>query len=82
MEFGAMNLLLRICLVLVTIPALHSGDRDSEIIFSSKGDGDWEIYLMAADGSQQTRLTTRPTADRFPVASPDGRWIMFGSQGA
>ena len=34
---------------------------------------------MAADGRSQTRLTSRPGEDRFPIWSPDGRRIAFGS---
>ena len=53
-----------------------------KIAFSSKRDGNWEIYVMDADGRQQTRLTTSPSQDRFPVWSPNGRQIVFGSERA
>jgi TolB protein len=36
-----------------------------------------DIYVMQADGSNQTRLTDDPADDRDPVWSPDGQWIAF-----
>ena len=38
-----------------------------------------EIYVMNADGSEQTRLTNNPASDRYPSWSPDGRRIAFFS---
>ncbi len=32
----------------------------TRIVFMSDRDGDWEIYVMNADGSGQTRLTESP----------------------
>lgn len=53
-----------------------------KIAFASKRDGNWEIYVMDADGRRQTRLTTSALPDRFPVWSPDGGKIAFGSERA
>jgi Tol biopolymer transport system component len=36
-----------------------------------------EIYVMNADGSNQTRLTFRPGNDQYPDWSPDGKRIVF-----
>ncbi len=49
------------------------------LAFASKRDGNWEIYVMNADGSDQHRLTNNPGADRFPDWSPDGKHIAFYS---
>jgi Tol biopolymer transport system component len=53
---------------------------ESRIGFASHRDGNWEIYVMDADGTRQTRLTTRAEQDRFPLWSPDGSKLAFGSQ--
>ena len=47
------------------------------IAFHSNRDGNWNIYVMNADGSDQTRLTDDPAADSWPSWSPDGRRIAF-----
>jgi TolB protein len=52
------------------------------IVFVSYRDRDEEIYLMNADGSNQTRLTFSQYGDTEPVLSPDGRFIVFVSQRA
>src|SRR5437773_3962774 len=43
------------------------------------GTGTDEIYVMNADGTNQTRLTTNPAADIEPDWSPDGTTIAFTS---
>lgn len=53
-----------------------SGNR---VAFSSNRDGNDEIYVMASDGSGQTRLTTDPASDVWPSYSPDGSKIVFSS---
>ena len=49
--------------------AFMSYDRD--------GASDWEVYTMAADGTNLTRLTNRPGVDGIPTWSSDGKWIAF-----
>ncbi len=44
----------------------------------SLGDGE-EIYVMNADGSNQTRITTNESRDIAPSWSPDGSKIIFQS---
>ena len=51
----------------------------TQIAFHSNRDGNYEIYVMAADGSQPTRLTRNDASDRYPAWSPDGTQIAFGS---
>ena len=49
------------------------------IVFATDRDGNAEIYGMAADGKNQTRLTNHPAADLQPSWSPDGKKIAFTS---
>ena len=49
------------------------------IAFVSNRDGNFELYVMNADGSGQRRLTRNTTTDLNPVWSPDGRTIAFVS---
>jgi len=51
-----------------------------KIAFQSARDGNIEIYVMNADGAEQTRLTNYPGADQFPNWSPDGQKIVFQRQ--
>ena len=62
------------------------GDRDPEwspdgekIIFTSHKSGNFDIYIMDADGSNVVRLTHNPVEDMHPTWSPDGRKIVFSS---
>ena len=51
----------------------------NRIAFVSNRDGNFEIYVMDADGSNQTRLTNDPGWDTMPAWSPDGSRLAFGS---
>jgi Tol biopolymer transport system component len=54
-------------------------DAHGKIAFQSNRDGNYEIYVMNADGSRQTRLTKNATFDGNPSWSPNGRAIAFQS---
>jgi hypothetical protein len=53
----------------------------TRIAFSSNRDGNFEIYVMNADGSGQVRLTVDPLYDIEPAWSPDGATIVFAREG-
>jgi len=51
----------------------------AKIAFVSNRDGNWEIYVMNANGTDQTRLTNNQEDDLLPNWSPDGNKIAFMS---
>lgn len=50
------------------------------IVFDSNRDGAIEIYIMDADGRNQTRLTFNELQDDEPDLSPDGRFVAYESR--
>jgi hypothetical protein len=58
--------------------ATVSGEN-GKIAFATDRDGNSEIYLMDADGSNAVNLTHNAAADSNPSWSPDGRHIVFVS---
>jgi Tol biopolymer transport system component len=53
----------------------------TRIAFASKREGNFDIYVMSADGSETVRLTSTPEDDSHPSWSDDGERIVF-SRGA
>lgn len=49
------------------------------LLFSSKRDGNWEVYSMAVDGTDVRRLTNNEESDLAPVWSPTGEMVAFES---
>ncbi len=54
-------------------------DVRGRIAFHSEVSGNFDIWVMNADGSQPTQLTTAPARDIEPDWSPDGKRIVFAS---
>jgi Tol biopolymer transport system component len=52
----------------------------ARIAFESGRDGNSEIYVMDADGSNPLNLTHNPADDHAPAWSPDGARIAFQSE--
>jgi TolB protein len=49
------------------------------VAFTSKRDGDYEIYRIRPDGTGLKRLTRLRGADAHPAFSLDGEWIAFAT---
>jgi D-alanyl-D-alanine carboxypeptidase len=76
----------------------HNAARDEDPVWSPDGlriafarkvawgargvGGQFEIFVMNADGSGQRRLTRNLSGDFHPAWSPDGRKIVFENRGA
>jgi hypothetical protein len=49
-----------------------------KIVYETNRDGNWELYLCNADGSNAVNLTKTPDVDElYPKPSPDGSKICF-----
>lgn len=48
-------------------------------MFQSNRDGNFEIYVMDANGGNQRRITNSPSNDITPSWSPDGSLILFAT---
>ena len=53
--------------------------ENTRITFFSDRDGNYEVYIMNSDGSNEQKLTSNPADDLNPVFSADGRKILFHS---
>jgi hypothetical protein len=49
----------------------------SKIAFMRNTGGNWDIWVINADGTGETRLTTADSVDGLPAWSPDGANIAF-----
>ncbi len=55
---------------------------DNRLVYCSRASGNWDIWMMNKDGSEQKQLTVDSHNDLFPAVSADGRYIFFGSDRA
>ena len=60
-----------------TAPALSPDG--SKVVFMSRREENWDIYVVNTDGSDLQRLTTDAADDGLPTWSPDGNAIAFVS---
>jgi TolB protein len=52
---------------------------DGRIVYTVNTNGNEDIWIMDADGSNQRPLVTDPHWDDLPQVSPDGRYLVFTS---
>ncbi|PWT89069.1 MAG: hypothetical protein C5B55_11985 [Blastocatellia bacterium] len=52
---------------------------DGRIIFASRVSGNVDLWTMNPDGTGRKQLTSGASRNAWPVASHDGRYIVFGS---
>jgi len=45
----------------------------------AESDTDWDIFVLAVDGSRQGKLTEGPAVDSWPMWSPDSSQLLFFS---
>jgi TolB protein len=83
----AFRLLIVSCVAsLTTAPSIarvttsRAPSAPARLAFASHRDGDWNVYVMPAEGGPATRLTSRPEQERFPLWSPDGATLAYGVQ--
>jgi len=51
-----------------------------KVVFETNRDGNWELYLVNADGSSPVNLTQTLAIDElYPKPSPDGTKIAYGA---
>src|SRR3954452_12696459 len=74
-----LGLMAAILAIAVPGTAAAAGTNGKLVFASDRDAGDVEIYSMNADGRGQTRLTTSPGDDTYPLWSPSGTRIAFSS---
>ena len=62
---------------LLSVSILAKAPETAKIVFTSRRDGNFEIYIMNPDGSDD--LTQHRANDSAPVWSPTGEQILFTS---
>ena len=73
------------CMILLSTVVLLIGvwaqvPQQSQIAFHSDRDGNYEVYVMDANGGNPRNLTNHPASDYNPAWSPDGKKLFYDSE--
>ncbi|MEM7342699.1 MAG: hypothetical protein AAF485_00520 [Chloroflexota bacterium] len=75
------NVLLLPLLLFSQVPSIQAQtSRTERIAFSAYRNGQWDIYSIAADGSDPRQLTNTPGEETDPMYAPDGSAIAFAAR--
>jgi len=61
--------------------AISWSPSGGQIVFDSRRDNEWNLFLMNVDGSNETQLTFSQKSSRHPYFSPDGTQIVYSQAG-
>lgn len=59
------------------MPSEVSWAADGRIIYDSQASGNYDIWVMNADGSGAKQLTFDPLTDMYPSPTSDARYVVF-----
>lgn len=69
------------CDLLESSTQFGDGDQDvGAVVFASYRAGNFDLFLIDANGARERRLTSDPADDQSPAWSPDGTRIAFSSR--
>lgn len=52
---------------------------NGKLVYASDASGNWDIWIIDAEGGEGRQLTVNANANLLPSVSPDGRYVLFTS---